>query len=159
MKNLIANTLLLLLTAFPAIAQDASQDRGQEKADKIKPLFTAFLTEKLEITVDESMIFWAAHNELETEREAIRNEKNELRKKPNEKESLSDKELEENVIQMGDLLIQEIELNRAFILECFTILDPNRAAKIPFFERQFRERVKERRSHDNKRKSPPRKEK
>ncbi len=159
MKNLIANTLLLLLTAFPAIAQDASQDRGQEKADKIKPLFTAFLTEKLEITVDESMIFWAAHNELETEREAIRNKKNELRKKPNEKESLSDKELKENVIRMGDLLIQEIELNRAFILECFTILDPNRAAKIPFFERQFRERIKERRSQDNKRKSPPRKEK
>ena len=146
MKNLIANTLLLLLTAFPAIAQDASQDRGQEKADKIKPLFTAFLTEKLEITVDESKIFWAAHNELETEREAIRNEKSELRKKPNEKESLSDKELKENVIRMGDLLIQEIELNRAFILECFTILDPNRAAKIPFFERQFRERIKERRT-------------
>jgi len=151
MKNLIANTLLLLLTAFPAIAQDASQDRGQEKADKIKPLFTAFLTEKLEITVDESMIFWAAHNELETEREAIRNEKNELRKKPNEKESLSDKELKENVIQMGDLLIQEIELNRAFILECFNILDPNRAAKIPFLERQFRERIKEKRSQGKNR--------
>ena len=147
MKNLIANTLLLLLTAFPTIAQDASQD----KADKIKPLFTAFLTEKLEMTVDESMIFWAAHNELETKREAIRNEKNELRKKPNEKESLSDKELEENVIQMGDLLIQEIKLNRAFILECFNILDPNRAAKIPFLERQFRERIKERRSQGKNR--------
>ena len=151
MRNLIANTLLLLLTAFPAIAQDASQDRGQEKADKIKPLFTAFLTEKLEMTVDESMMFWSAHNDLETEREAIRNEKNELRKKPKEKESLSDKELKENVIQMGDLLIQEIELNRAFILECFNILDPNRAAKIPFLERQFRERIKERRSQGNKR--------
>ena len=103
------------------------------------------------MTVDESMIFWAAHNELEKAREAIRNEKKELRKKPNEKESLSDKELKENVIQMGDLLIQEIELNRAFILECFTILDPNRAAKIPFLERQFRERIKERRSQGNKR--------
>jgi len=151
MRNLIANTLLLLLTAFPAIAQDASQDRGQEKADKIKPLFTAFLTEKLEMTVDESMMFWSAHNDLETEREAIRNEKNELRKKPKEKESLSDKELKENVIQMGDLLIQEIELNRAFILECFNILDAERATKIPFLERQFRERIKERRSQGKKR--------
>jgi Skp family chaperone for outer membrane proteins len=147
MKNLITNTLLVLLSAFPAIAQDASQ----EKADKIKPLFTAFLTEKLDMTVDESLIFWAAHNELEKARETIRNEKKELRKKPNEKESLSDKELEENVIQMGDLLIQEIELNRAFILECFNILDPNRAAKIPFFERQFRERIKERRSQGSNR--------
>ena len=107
MKNLIANTLLLLLTAFPAIAQDASQDRGQEKADKIKPLFTAFLTEKLEITVDESMIFWAAHNELETEREAIRNKKNELRKKPNEKESLSNKSRKENVNQLVDSFNQK----------------------------------------------------
>jgi hypothetical protein len=147
MKNLITNTLLVLLSAFPAIAQDASQ----EKADKIKPLFTAFLNEKLDMTVDESMIFWAAHNELEKARETIRNEKKELRKKPNEKESLSDKELEENVIQMGDLLIQEIELNRAFILECFNILDPNRAAKIPFLERQFRERIKERRSQGSNR--------
>jgi len=151
MKKLIANTLLLLLTAFPTIAQDTSQEKSQVKADKIKPLFTAFLNEKLEITVDESIIFWAAHNELETEREAIRNKKNELRKKPNEKESLSDKELEENVIQMGDLLIQEIELNRAFILECFNILDAERATKIPFLERQFRERIKERRSQGKKR--------
>ena len=147
MKNLITNTLLVLLSAFPAIAQDASQ----EKADKIKPLFTAFLTEKLDMTVDESLIFWAAHNELEKARETIRNEKKELRKKPNEKESLSDKELEENVIQMGDLLIQEIELNRAFILECFNILDAERATKIPFLERQFRERIKERRSQGKKR--------
>ena len=147
MKNLITNTLLVLLSAFPAIAQDASQ----EKADKIKPLFTAFLTEKLDMTVDESMIFWAAHNELEKARETIRNEKKELRKKPNEKEALSDKELEENVIQMGDLLIQEIELNRAFILECFNILDAERATKIPFLERQFRERIKERRSQGKKR--------
>ena len=155
MKNLITNTLLVLLTAFPAIAQSASQ----EKADKIKPLFTAFLTEKLDMTVNESMIFWAAHNELEKARETIRNEKKELRKKPNEKESLSDKELEENVIQMGDLLIQEIELNRAFILECFNILDPNRAIKIPLLERKFRERIKERRSQGNNRQSQPRKEK
>ena len=99
MKNLLTNTLLLLLTAFPTIAQDASQ----------------------------------------------------LRKKPNKKESLSDKELEENVILMGDLLIQEIELNRAFILECFNILDAERATKIPFLERQFRERIKERRSQGKKR--------
>ena len=155
MKNLITNTLLVLLTAFPAIAQSASQ----EKADKIKPLFTAFLTEKLDMTVDESMIFWAAHNELEKARETIRNEKKELRKKPNEKESLSDKELEENVIQMGDLLIQEIELNRAFILECFNILDPNRATKIPLLERKFRKRIKERRSQENSRQDKPRKDK
>ena len=151
MKKLIANTLLLLLTAFPTIAQDTSQEKSQVKADKIKPLFTAFLNEKLEITVDESIIFWAAHNELETEREAIRNEKSELRKKPNEKELLSDKELKENVIRMGDLLIHEIELNRAFILECFNILDAERATKIPFLERQFRERIKERRSQGKKR--------
>lgn len=159
MKNLITNTLLVLLTVFSSIAQDASQDRSQEQADKIKPLFTAFLTEKLDMTVDESMMFWAAHNELEKEREAIRNEKNALRKKPNEKDSLSDKELEENVIQMGDLLIQEIVLNRAFILECFNILDPIRATKIPVLERQFRERIKERRSQSNNRQSQPRKEK
>jgi len=159
MKNLIVNTLLILLTAFPSVAQDTSQERSQEKTDKIKPLFTAFLTEKLDLTVDESMIFWAAHNELEKAREAIRNEKKELRKTPNETKPLSDKELEENVIQMGDLLILEIELNRAFILECFNILDPNRAIKIPLLERKFRERIKERRSQGNNRQSQPRKEK
>jgi hypothetical protein len=147
MKNLIVNTLLALLTAFPCIAQDGSQ----EKTDKIKTLFTAFLTEKLEMTDDESLIFWTAHNELDKAREANRNEKKELRKSPKENDSLSVKELEENVIRMGDLLIAEIELNRAFILECFNILDPNRAAKIPFLERQFRERIKERRSQGNNR--------
>ena len=155
MKNLIVKTLLVLLTASPCLAQD----RSQEKTDKIKPLFTAFLTEKLDMTVDESMIFWAAHNELDKEREAIRNEKKELRNSSKENGSLSDKELEENVIRMADLLIAEIELNRAFILECFNILDPNRATKIPLLERKFRDGIKERRSQENSRQGPPRKDK
>ena len=154
MRNLIINTLLVILTAFQTVAQDGSPD----KADKIKPLFTAFLTENLDMTVDESMKFWAAHNELEKAREEIRNEKKELRKAPKEK-NLSAKALEKNVIQMGDLLIQEIELNRAFILECFHILDPNRAAEIPFLERQFHERIKERRSKGSSRSGPTRKDK
>ena len=155
MKNLIVNTLLVLLTVSPCLAQDGSQ----EKTDKIKPLFTAFLTEKLEMTVDESLIFWAAHNELDKEREAIRNEKKELRKSPKENDSLSDKELEENVMRMGDLLIAEIEVNRAFILECFNILDPNRATKIPLLEKQFRNRIKERRSQGKNSQGTPRREK
>ena len=34
MKKLILNTLLILFTVFPSIAQDRGQDRGQDKADK-----------------------------------------------------------------------------------------------------------------------------
>jgi len=158
MKNLIVNTLFVLLTASSCLAQDGSQDRSQEKTDKIKTLFTAFLTEKLEMTDDESLMFWAAQNELDKAREVIRNEKKELRKSPKENDSLSDKELEENVIKMADLLIAEIELNKAFTLECFNILDPNRATKINVLKKQFRARIKERRSK-GKSQSTPRREK
>ena len=162
MKKLILNALLILLTAFPSIAQDRSQDRGQDKTDKtdkIKPLFTAFLTEKLDMTVDESMVFWATHNELEKARKAIRKEKLEFRYNQDKMASLSDKDLEKNVVRMSALLIMQIELNRVFTLECFEILDPSRASRIPVLEKQFRARIKERRSQGNNRQSPPRKEK
>ena len=60
---------------------------------------------------------------------------------------------------MSELLIKEIELNRVFILECFEILDPTRASKIPALQKQFRARIKERRNQSNNRQSQPRKEK
>lgn len=156
MKKLILNTLLILFTVFPSIAQDRGQDKGQDKADKIKSLFTAFLTEKLEMTVEESRVFWATHNELEKSLKAIRKEKKELRNNPDNNIPLSDKDLERNVVRMSELLIMEIELNRVFILECFEILDPTRASKITALQKQFRARIKERRNQSNNSNSTPR---
>ncbi len=154
MKNIFLNTLLILLTAAPTFAQtrDHKDVNKAEQKEKIKAYHTAFLTEQLEMTTDESMIFWAAHNELDNALEAIRKEKKQLRKETKETDSQSKKDLEKRVIRMSELQVLEIELNRDFILSCFDILDPSRALKISKIEKTFRNRVKERLSRgDNSR--------
>jgi len=154
MKNIFLNTLLILLTAAPTFAQtrDHKDVNKAEQKEKIKAYHTAFLTEQLEMTTDESMIFWAAHNELDNALEAIRKEKKQLRKETKDTDSQSEKDLEKRVIRMSELQVLEIELNRDFILSCFDILDPSRALKISKIEKTFRNRVKERLSRgDNSR--------
>jgi hypothetical protein len=158
MKNIFLNTLLILLTAAPTFAQNRDHkdvNKADQKADqkeKIKAFHTAFLTEQLEMTTDESMIFWAAHNELDNALEAIRTEKKQLRKETKDTDSQSEKDLKKRVVRMAELKVLEVELNRDFILSCFDILDPSRALKISKIEKTFRDRVKERLSRgDNSR--------
>ena len=154
MKNIFLNTLLILLTAAPAFAQnrDHKDVNKADQKEKIKAFHTAYLTEQLEMTTDESMIFWSAHNELDNALEEIRKEKKQLRKETKETDSQSKKDLEKRVIRMSELQVLGIELNRDFILSCFDILDPSRALKISKIEKTFRNRVKERLSRgDNSR--------
>ena len=154
MKNIFLNTLLILLTAAPTFAQnrDHKDVNKADQKEKIKAFHTAFLTEQLEMTTDESMIFWAAHNELDNALEAIRTEKKQLRKETKDTDSQSEKDLKKRVVRMAELKVLEVELNRDFILSCFDILDPSRALKISKIEKTFRDRVKERLSRgDNSR--------
>jgi hypothetical protein len=154
MKNIFLNTLLILLTVAPTFAQnrDHNDVNKADQKERIKAFHTAFLTEQLEMTTDESMIFWAAHNELDNALEAIRKERKQLRKETKDTDSQSEKDLKKRVIRMAELKVMEVELNRDFILSCFDILDPSRALKISKIEKTFRDRVKERLSRgDNSR--------
>ena len=150
MKKIILNTLMILLTAAPSFAQThGRKDVKTDKKEKIKTLYTAFLTEKLDMTTDESMIFWSAHNELDNDLESIRKEKKEFRLKTKEADSQSEKDLKKRVIRMAELQVMEIELRKDFILSCFDILDPSRALQISKLQKTFRSQIKERRTSGN----------
>ena len=62
----------------------------------------------------------------------------------------SESELWDRVTRMGELETQEIKLRTEYIIECFDILDPERASTLPKLERDFRRRVVNQSKRPNK---------
>jgi hypothetical protein len=124
---------------------------------KVEVLHVAYLTEKLNLTVEESVVFWATHNEHRSAMEDIKKEKRSLKKEERDSKNPSESDLRNRVLRMGELETQEIELRTAFILKCFDILDPERASTIPKLEKDFRRRVIDRSKRSDNPSERPRK--
>ena len=69
MKKLLLSIALLFTVFTAAFAQD--------RDDKIKALYVAYITQELSITPDEAKTFWPLHNQYDTEiRAAVSNNNN-----------------------------------------------------------------------------------
>lgn len=153
MKQLALTFTLVLLT-LPVFAQGPGGHHGpggpggKEKLDALR---IAFFTEKLNLTPEESSVFWARFNELEAEMKQIHEERKAL--KPNFKEiqSKSDSEIRDKINAVKNLEIREIELKTKFTLDCFDILDAQRAAKLPILEREFKRAIVEQKKREKSR--------
>jgi hypothetical protein len=155
MKKLLFTTLLIALAIAPAFSQkDASNDERSQRRERIETLRIAFFTEKLELTPDESISFFARAGELEESIAALKKEYTHLRTKKNA-DAISDKDYAHGVTQRAELKKKEIDLNSAFILDCFDILDAKRAISITQIKKDFRKLLLAKRKESVKGKPTP----
>ena len=95
MKRL--NFYLIILFVFVAQQAVAQREGGnrEERQQKLKAQKVAYITDHLNLTVEESQKFWPLYNEFEAKRDKILNDRHEISKNYNKGEqTLSDKELE-----------------------------------------------------------------
>ena len=141
MKKLLFTILLITHAMAPALSQkNISNDEKSQRKEKIETLKIAFFTKKLELTPEESALFFARQNDLEESISVLKKEYKHLRTK-NDDDFLSDKEYALGVTQRAEFKKQEIDLNSSFILECFDILDAKRAIAIPEIKKNFRKEI------------------
>jgi len=72
----------LFLTAFTGVkAQDDNgPDGGAKRREKVKALYVAFITQKLNLTSDEAQKFWPVYNQYDNEIQGVRKDMPELEK-------------------------------------------------------------------------------
>ena len=133
------------MLAFVAtgIAQKARGEKAQEKMEAFK---IAFFTEKLQLTPDESKVFWPLYNQFENEREALK-DKYDL--DGQKLELMSDKDVEAAIMQHVDMEEQMVKLRRDYIRQFMEVMPVRKVAMLQRIDNDFKrallEEIKKRR--------------
>jgi hypothetical protein len=133
MKNL----LLLFLTICTLSSVYAQGPRKAERQERIKALWTAFLTQELELTSDESAKFWPIYNEYSQKEREL----NQKRVKMNALQSMSEAEIDNMYKQSLTNDEKIIELKREYYPKLKTAVPAHKIVKIPAAEREFKKKL------------------
>ena len=146
MKNLFFGITLLIAFATVTRAQPGRNQMGERAQEKIEAYKIAFFTEKLQLTPEESKAFWPLFNQFENDREVLRN-KFDLEGK--RLELMSDKEVENAVMQHIEMEEKMVGLRRDYIRRFMEVLPVRKVAMLQRIDTEFKrmllEEVKKRR--------------
>ena len=137
MKTLIFKiTLFLFVVAacFPAFSQDRHHP-SKERLQNIQNAKIAFITEKLNLTPEQSQKFWPIYNQLENEREALREKSRTLR---NENlEAMTDAEIRTALDNRLKWRQSELNLDKQYLERFLRVISVRQLATLYRSEREF----------------------
>ena len=133
MKNL----MFLFLTICTLSSVYAQGARKAEKQERIKALWTAFLTQELELTPDESAKFWPIYNEYSQKEREL----NQKRVKMDALQSMSEAEIDNMYKQALANDEKIIALKREYYPKLKTAVPAYKIVKIPAAEREFKKKL------------------
>ena len=137
MKNLLlCITLLFLITgaSIPGFSQDRHHP-SKERIQNIQNAKIAFLTEKLDLTPEQSQRFWPIYNQLETEKEAYRQKWRSLR---NENlDAMNDVEIRNALNTRLSWRQGELDLDKQYMDKFLRVISVRQLAILYRSEREF----------------------
>lgn len=114
----------------------------QTRKENLEAQKVAYLTSRANLTAEEAARFWPVYNKFEVEKRAIKKQmKAEMNSTQNEFSTLSDTEVEKNLLDMLDLKQKEIELERRSFQEFKKVLPVKKVALIIAGEKEFYQQV------------------
>lgn len=152
MKNLRAT----LIVFFSIISFCIHSQEGKPNREKIKELKIAFLTEKLDLNVNEAKLFWPIYNRYNETLMKIRREDHlKIRKKIKEAGSLdniSDEDAEKLIKEKLHLEKMFLKERKNFVEELSLFLPYNKILKFQIAEKEFGKKLlaKYKRGRNNK---------
>ncbi|HMV23833.1 MAG TPA: hypothetical protein PKN57_01325 [Saprospiraceae bacterium] len=152
MKNLLIVAMLFFSTQY-ILAQDNNPPQQGKRGEKIESLRIAFITDKLQLTPEESKQFWPVYTQYTKDLEQLRSEA----KRAKAEVGMSDAEAENMVKDRFSRQERRLELDRKYYQEFRKVLPATKVAL--FFDsiNQFNQKVlkayKEKKREGNR---PPR---
>lgn len=141
--------LLLLFCAFAFSSTTAfAQDRNRhERRENVEAAKTAFLTDKMGLTPEQSQKFWPIYNEYEAKRrELVKGYRIDFRQNIDE---LTDQEVEARVAKIFDLKEKELALDKAYAEKYQKVISVKQLVKLYRGEREFTKLLLKRLDHKN----------
>ena len=137
MKTLILNlTLLLFVLAggLPALGQNRHEP-SKERMQNIQNAKIAYITEKINLTPEQSQKFWPLYNQLENERNALREKSSDLRRV--NLETISDADLRAALNNRLTWRQSELDLDKQYMDKFLRVISVRQLATLYRSEREF----------------------
>jgi len=136
MKNRILT--LLMLSTLVAVAQPEGRPGDfEEKREKIEAIKVAFITEQIDLSVEESQSFWPVYNEMSDKEHALRKAQRDAFAGLKDFENASDKEVEKAIMELADLQIEMEKLRKNYLPKFIDIIGAKKTAKLMRAEKEF----------------------
>ncbi|GAB3830804.1 hypothetical protein [Pontibacter rugosus] len=135
MKHHILVLLLLFAFAFGGSTALAQDSRSNDRKENIEAAKTAFLTDKMGLSAEQSQKFWPLYNEYEAKRrELIKTYRNGYRK---DVEALSEQDAKARIDNMFSTKERELELEKEYATKYQRVISNRQLIKLYRAEREF----------------------
>ena len=131
--------ILIIIAATFFISGAFAQMQDEANSERIESLKIAFLSEKLELTPDESQTFWPLYNELQTKMKTLHPE----RPQRGAVKNMTDAEAEAFILKRFEMEEQRIAIKREYFQKLKQVIPVRKIARIEPAERQFKRRLLE----------------
>lgn len=161
-RNTLQNMLLIMvmiLSSITVLAQNKPENvqpekKGNDRHDKIEAQKIAFITQQIELTVDEAKAFWPVYYEYEAKRKELR--KNYYSREDLKKDDFA-KMSEKEASQILDKQLTEaqkaMDLRKEYVAKYRAILPAVKVLQLQHAEREFQKLIIDK-LRENKEHSP-----
>ncbi|PKP19492.1 MAG: hypothetical protein CVU05_11215 [Bacteroidetes bacterium HGW-Bacteroidetes-21] len=137
MKKIALITILLFISSFTIFGQKQEHECNQR--EQIKAQKVSFITEKLNLTVEEAQKFWPVYNKYsESLHEVEKDQRKLMNKFRDNKETLSDNEVKAIYVSIIELQTKEVKLNNEMQQELVNIISIRKMMELQMAERMFK---------------------
>tara|TARA_B100001109_G_scaffold144622_1_gene117687 strand:+ start:193 stop:681 length:489 start_codon:yes stop_codon:yes gene_type:complete len=152
---------LFMLTSMVAVAQPERRPGDfEEKREKIEAIKVAFITEQIDLTIEESQSFWPVYNQMSDKEHDLRKAQRDAFGGLKDFENASDKEVEKAIMELANLSVDIEELRQSYLPKFIDIIGAKKTAKLMKAEKEFGKRLMERmKGGDRRDREGPRKQK
>ena len=149
MKKILFASLLLLLTAVTASAQERPMNKPHFSPEEFQAKQKAYITEKADLTDQEAEAFFPLFFELQKKKfELERNVRKEFKKERGEQ--MTEEECRDFVYKMADTKIEIAKLEREYTDKYLQVLPPCKLRRVQHAEGMFqRDLMKKMTEHRN----------
>ena len=150
-----------MLTSMVVVAQPEGRlGDFEEKREKIEAIKVAFITEQINLTIEESQSFWPVYNQMSDKEHDLRKAQRDAFGGLKDFENASDKEVEKAIMELANLSVDIEELRQSYLPKFIDIIGAKKTAKLMKAEKEFGKRLMERmKGGDRRDREGPRKQK
>jgi hypothetical protein len=112
-----------------------------QRGDNIESLHTGFITEKLNLTNEESQKFWPIYDQYHADFEALKKERGENRKiieRAGGIDNMKDADVQKIIVSETDIQSRELELHKQYIVKFEQVIPARKVAKFFIAEEEFK---------------------
>lgn len=129
--------ICFLLLSQMAISAQQTEDQEAQKMERIQSQKIAFISTKLNLSVEEAQEFWPVYNEFNNKRRALKKEK----KSKEDITAMSESEAEKFLDQMITTREKDLDLQKEYLLKFKEILPSKKVVHLLKLENRFKKEI------------------